>query len=194
MSELGRQLKIILITNGILALIAGLALAGLFYAYPELTLRALTVFLAAYLIIDAVLTLYFGAANRLWGYMAAGLTSLVLALFLLFWPALSIVGLVWGFAAWAFILGLGRIIEAAINGVRRGGRAWAALNGALSVVLGLILLLFPAAGAMSFVFLLAVYFTLSGAGLIIYGLVLRTEDEEPQISLEEEAARPPADY
>lgn len=178
MTEIIKQLKVILVVNGILGILTAIALFIMFYVYPFFTIRTLTVIMGAYLLIESVLSLYFGIKNRMWTYFVAGLLSLCLVFILLLWPAPTLVGLVWVFGIWAAAIGIGRIMEGVIASYRWKGKAWAITNGLLSIVLSGLLISFPIAGIISFVVILSLFLFLLGLGLVFYGTSLDIIEEE----------------
>lgn len=179
MLEPTKQIKTALIVNGILALLMALGLLALLFLNPAFTIRLLTVLLAAYLLVEGLLGIWLGYRNRYWTYMGAGVISALLALALFIWPGLTFAGLVLAAAFWLIAIGIGRLLDAFLLRVRWSGRGWMALNGSLTLLLGILLLMSPLAGLVSLVMLLALYFLLSGIFLLAYAGSLREQKDVP---------------
>jgi uncharacterized membrane protein HdeD (DUF308 family) len=66
------------------------------------------------------------------------------------WPGITALALLWTIAAWAVVTGVFEVV-AAIRLRRKMRREWLlALSGVLSVVFGVLLVVWPAAGALTF--------------------------------------------
>src|SRR4029453_8670032 len=89
------------------------------------------------------------------------------------WPGVTALVLLWLIAAWALITGVLQVV-AAVRLRREMRHEWLlALSGVLSVVFGILLIVWPAAGALALVTLIGVYAIGSGISLGALGGGLR---------------------
>ena len=96
--------------------------------------------------------------------IAAGIVAIV-------WPDITALALLWVIAAWAVVTGVLEIV-AAIRLRRVLDNEWLLIvAGALSVVFGLILIIWPGSGAIGLVWLIGVYAI--AFGIVLLGLALR---------------------
>jgi uncharacterized membrane protein HdeD (DUF308 family) len=159
--------------RGVLAIV--LAIAAFFL--PGLTLASLVLLLAAYFILDGIFALVAGfrAASRderWWPFLVEGAIDLAAGAVAVIWPAITVLALVVLLGAWSILTGL-VIVYGAVRGYRGRGRWLLAANGVLSVLLGVAILLFPAAGALTIAWLVGFYALLFGVGMVILAYRLR---------------------
>ena len=103
-----------------------------------------------------------------------GLLGISAGVLTLFWPGITELALLFLIAYWSIVTGVFAVI-AAIRLRREIEGEWAlVLSGILSVVFGLGLVLFPAAGALAVAWLIAAYSIVFGALLIAVGMRLRS--------------------
>ncbi|HEX2347757.1 MAG TPA: HdeD family acid-resistance protein [Ktedonobacterales bacterium] len=152
--------------RGVVAIIFGV----LTLVEPRITLLIFIAFFAAYAIIDGLLAIYMSIRGREqlhgWGWLLVeGIAGVLLGILALRWPQVTTLVLLAFIAAWAIITGIGEIFEA-IELRKTINNEWLLiLSGAVSVLFGLILIIFPASGIMA---LLVVV----GAYAIIFGILL----------------------
>ena len=109
-------------------------------------------------------------AEQSWLYILLGLTSLVLGIVVLLYPFVAAVSLVWTIGAWLIAAGILQIA----TGVRRRGRLWLVLLGALDVLLGGLLLIMDPISAIFFLAVaLGLTFALHGATMLALALRMR---------------------
>lgn len=154
------------IVRGVLALAFGV----LAFGAPALGIVVLVGLFAAWALVDGVTGLVAGIRTRgidrsWWLEVAEGLASILAGVVALVFPEYAATALVLIIAAWAIVTGvfevwiairLRRVIE---------GEVWLGLAGLVSVLFGVILLVFPRAGALSLVWLI-------GSGAIVFGVFL----------------------
>jgi uncharacterized membrane protein HdeD (DUF308 family) len=163
--------------------VAAILFGVLALAWPGITVFALVILFGAYALVDGAFTLAaaFGHRNNgrtrssgpwLFARGAAGiLTGIVAAV----WPGITALALLWVIALWAMVTGVFEI-AAAFQLRKEMRREWLlALSGALSVLFGVLLVVWPAAGALTLVVLIGVAAVALGATLLILGLRLRRE-------------------
>jgi len=150
---------------------------------PEQMLQALVLVFGAYALVDGIFTVIAGIASyryfkRWWAVLLEGVVGIVIGLLTFFWPNITALALLYYIAAWALITGIFEIV-AAIQLRRVITGEWALiLSGLLSMVFGVLLFVFPAAGAVSMVWMIGVYAILFGITLIILAFRLRSLGRE----------------
>jgi uncharacterized membrane protein HdeD (DUF308 family) len=145
---------------------------------PGLTLVVLVYLYAGYMLADGIFAL--AAALRAverherWGSLIfEGLIDLAAAAAVVMWPGLSELLLVYFVAIWAILTGILVLIAASrMHQVHGEWLLW--LNGALSLVLGILFLVIPLVGIVAIAWWLGAYAILFGGAMIALGLRLRT--------------------
>jgi uncharacterized membrane protein HdeD (DUF308 family) len=161
------------VLRGSLAVLFGL----LALIWPDVTLLALVVLFGAYSLVDGVFALVaaFGprAEGRRFWLALQGVAGIVIGAITFIWPTITALVLVALIALWAIVTGILQVM-AAIR-LRRDMRGeWLlALSGVLSVVIGIILLVWPGSGAVGLVLLIGAYAVVFGGALVGLGLRLR---------------------
>lgn len=167
------------------------ALRGLFailfgvvaLVWPQATLMALVLLFGAYALVDGIFAVAFGIAsyghNQLWwAVLLEGLAGIIIGLLTFFWPDTTAFVLLYFIAAWALVTGVLEIV-AAIQFRRVIHNEWMmVLSGLLSVVFGVLLVVFPSAGAVSLVWLIGAYAIFFGVLLISFAFHLRSLQPE----------------
>ena len=99
-----------------------------------------------------------------------------------FWPGLTALALLYFIAAWEIVTGI-LLILGAIQLRRIIENEWVMiLSGAASIVFGLILVIFPGAGALSLVWMIGAYSIAFGILLLALAFRLRGIPREPTTS------------
>ena len=162
-----------------------LALRGLFAILfgvialflPDITMLALVLLFAAYMLVDGVLAIVAGvrAARRhdRWGWLILeGAIDLIAGGIAVVWPLVTIVAFVWLLAAWAIVSGV-ILFAASFRLNLAHGRWLMTLGGAISVVWGVLLILWPLTGALVLTWWMAGYALLFGGVLLFLAFRLR---------------------
>lgn len=165
--------------RGVLAVLFGVAAL----VWPGLTVVVLVYLFAAYAVVEGVFNLLAGFQSRdeydgWWLLLVEGLVSMVAGVLAFVWPEITALVLLYLIASWAILTGVLEIV-AAIR-LRRviEGELWLGLGGAASVLFGVIAVLFPGAGALAIVTLIAFYAIFFGVLLIGLGLRLRALNQQ----------------
>jgi uncharacterized membrane protein HdeD (DUF308 family) len=159
--------------------IAGIVFGILTFFRPDISLLALVLLFGAFALVDGVLAIVTalrgGRANdRWWVLLLQGLAGVAAGIIVLFWPELSALALVYVIAAWALITG-GLEIATAIRLRKVITREWLlALSGIASVLLGIVLMLFPGPGALALTLWIGAYALVSGVLLTFLAFKLRS--------------------
>jgi uncharacterized membrane protein HdeD (DUF308 family) len=160
--------------RGALALLLGL----LALIWPGATLLTLVALFAAYALIGGGVTLVGALQNRRsdrgwWMMLALGIVSVVAGVIALVQPGLTalLLVLLMGFNA---LFGGAFEIAAAIRLRRRIEHEWLlGLTGLASVVFGLLVLVYPGAGALALVWMISLYATTIGVLLLVLAMRAR---------------------
>jgi uncharacterized membrane protein HdeD (DUF308 family) len=152
--------------------LAGLLLGIIAITMPGPTLAAVVIVFALYAIVDGILAIIAAVRGirrkERWGpMMIEGVLGIAAGIIALIWPGIGALALTLLVAGWALVTG-GFEIAAAIRLRKTIKGEWLLLlAGILSVVLGLVLAIFPGAGMLTLVWWL-------GAYAIAYGVVTLT--------------------
>jgi uncharacterized membrane protein HdeD (DUF308 family) len=163
----------ILAVRGLAAVIFGL----LALVWPEITLLALVLVFGAYAFVDGVFALVaavrgrqLAGGSRAW-LVLEGLLGIGAGIVAVVWPDITALALLWVIAFWAVLTGVLEIV-AAIRLRSVLDNEWLlVVAGALSIVFGLILIIWPESGAVGLVWLIGIYAIVFG--IVLLGLALR---------------------
>jgi uncharacterized membrane protein HdeD (DUF308 family) len=164
----------LVVLRGVLAILFGIAA----FAWPGITLLTLVLFFGVYAMIDGVIAIVTGLSRtretpRWWMFLLEGLLNIAAGIVALLMPGLATLVLIYILASWAVITGILEI-AAAIRLRHEITNEWfLALGGVLSIGLGILLFLQPAAGSLAIVWTIAAYAVLFGILLVILGVRLR---------------------
>jgi uncharacterized membrane protein HdeD (DUF308 family) len=89
-------------------------------------------------------------------------------------PAVTEVGLLLYIAAWSIATGAVEVVAAIRLRQEIEGEGWLILNGILSMAFGFILMLFPGAGALALIWLIATFAVIVGVVMVILSFRLRS--------------------
>ena len=162
------------ILRGVLAILFGV----LAFFAPAYGIAILVGLFAAWAIIDGVGNLIAGIRTRgqdrsWWLEVLEGLVSVAAGVIAILLPDYAAQALVLILAVWAILTGLIEIVMAIRLRRVIDNEVWMALAGAASIIFGIVLVLFPAAGALGLVWLIGSFAIAFGAFLIILGWRLR---------------------
>jgi uncharacterized membrane protein HdeD (DUF308 family) len=159
--------------RGLFAIIFG-AIALLM---PDVTLAALVLLFAAYMLVDGVLAIVAAvrAARRheRWAWLVLeGIVDLIACAIAIFWPLATVIAFVYLAGAWAIVSGM-LLTAAAFRLSPPHGRWWMFLGGAASTLWGFLVIIWPFTGALVLVWWLAAYALVFGVALIALAFQLR---------------------
>jgi uncharacterized membrane protein HdeD (DUF308 family) len=165
--------RTMLVLRAVLAVAFGLV--ALFW--PDLTLLALAIAFGVYAILDGVATVVDAVRHRRrsrwWLGFLGGLASVAAGVLALIWPGITAVALAILVGIWAVVTGLAEL-AAAFRLRQAGGRIWLlALAGALSVVAGALILIWPGAGAIGLALIVGAFAVVYGATLGALAVTMR---------------------
>jgi uncharacterized membrane protein HdeD (DUF308 family) len=162
-TELSHRLSLVLGVRGLLAVIFGV----LVLVWPAITVLALAIVFAAYVLVDGIGMIVSGLGargGRRWSYVLAGVVGVIAAVAAAFWPGVTVLVLVLWAGAWAVVTGVLEIAAAVSHGV--SGRWMTALAGALSILAGLLILIWPGIGAIALATVLGIYALVAGVSFL----------------------------
>ncbi|GAA4520910.1 MULTISPECIES: HdeD family acid-resistance protein [Nonomuraea] len=160
------------LVRGIAAVIFGI----LALIWPGITLLVLVIFFGAYAIVDGIVAIYSAyrheVRSRAWA-VALGVIGILAGLAAFIWPGITSLVLLYLIALWAIFTGIAEIADG-IQLRKVISNEWMLiLGGVLSVIFGVLLLLWPAAGLLSLVWLVGIFALLYGITLIALSFRLK---------------------
>jgi uncharacterized membrane protein HdeD (DUF308 family) len=168
------------ILRGVLAIGFGV----LAFLAPAFGVALLVAGFAAWAIIDGAGSLIAGVRTRgqdrsWWLEVLGGLIGVAAGVVAIALPDFAAQMLVLIIAAWAIVTGAIEVVLAVRLRRVIQGEVWMALAGVASILFGILLVLFPAAGVLSLVWLIGAFALAFGAFLIGLGWRLREADRAP---------------
>jgi len=168
MQEISRSWWLLLV-RGIAAVLFGV----LALIWPGITLLVLVIFFGAYAIVSGVFALFagfrHGAQSRAW-LIFSGIIGILAGIVAFVWPGITSLALLYLVAFWAIFTGVSEVV-AGIQLRKVIDNEWMLIvGGILSVIFGILLLVWPGAGMLSLVWLIAVFAILYGIAMIVLSL------------------------
>jgi uncharacterized membrane protein HdeD (DUF308 family) len=159
--------------------LAGILFGIITFVAPSITLAVLVLLFGAYAFADGVLAIVSAVRRRgttdRWGMLLLeGIVGVAAGVVTLFWPGITALTLLYVIAFWALLTGVLEIAAALRLRKVIVGEWLLALGGIASILFGLAIALFPAAGALAVVLWIGAYMLVSGALLVGLGFRLRT--------------------
>jgi uncharacterized membrane protein HdeD (DUF308 family) len=148
-------------------------------ARPGISLLSLTLALGIVIFADGILNVAHGFAGRKvhedwWVLLLVGLTGVGVGALTFYSPQTTALALVFYVAIWAIATGLLQITAAIRLRRQLAGEVWWILAGIASVVFGVLLVTQPAAGALTLLWLFAVYAIAFGVLLLLLAFRVRS--------------------
>jgi uncharacterized membrane protein HdeD (DUF308 family) len=160
--------------RGVLAIVFGI----LALIWPESTKIALVLLFGAFVLADGIFAVATSLETRAyfkqwWALLLEGLTGIVIAVLTFAWPDVTALVLLYFIAAWAILTGIFEIMAAIELRNVIVGESVMMLYGLLSIVLGVLLFVFPQAGAVSLAWAIGLYAIFAGIMEIVFAFRLR---------------------
>ncbi|WP_181781694.1 HdeD family acid-resistance protein [Pseudonocardia pini] len=158
---------VLLVIFGIVALVS-----------PGIALGALILVFGIYAIMDGLTAVVMGIRTRKseksWGWIVAqGVISVLAGLIALVYPGATALSLLFVIAFWAIVLGVAAIAEG-IRSRRTDDRwGWTIAKGVLDVLFGILLLVWPATGILTLLWLVGVFAVAGGIVLAVLAFRIR---------------------
>ncbi|HEX6033955.1 MAG TPA: HdeD family acid-resistance protein [Anaerolineales bacterium] len=164
--------------RGVLAILFGVSAI----IWPGITWLTLIILFGVYAIVDGLIAIWTGFSRtrespRWWTFLLEGLVNIGAGVMALIWPDLATLVLVYLIASWAVFTGILEIVAAIRLRSEITNEWFLALGGVLSVGLGILLFLQPAAGTIAIIWMIAGYALVFGILLVILGIRLRNWKE-----------------
>jgi uncharacterized membrane protein HdeD (DUF308 family) len=158
--------------------LAGILFGIITFMAPGITLAVLVILFGAYAFADGVLAIVSavrrrGATDRWGNLLLEGVIGVAAGLVTLFWPGITALTLLYVIAFWALLTGVLEIAAALRLRKVITGEWLLALGGIASIVFGVAIALFPAAGALALVLWIGAYALIFGALLLALSFRLR---------------------
>jgi uncharacterized membrane protein HdeD (DUF308 family) len=168
----------VFLVRGILAILFGI----MAWVWPGITISVLVLFFGAYALVDGIFSIVAAFSARgtdpnWWAELIEGIVGILAGIAVFFWPGLSALVLLYLIAAWAIITGIFEVIAAIQLRKEITGEWFLALAGVASIIFGIIAFLFPGAGALAVIWLIAVYAIVFGIALVALAFRVRGLDE-----------------
>jgi uncharacterized membrane protein HdeD (DUF308 family) len=169
--------------NWWMVLIRGIA-AVLFgvmaFLWPGLTLAVLVLLWGAFALVDGIVAIVAGAQARWWSVLIFGLFGIAAGLVALFLPGVTALALLMIVAAWAIVRGIFEIVAAIRLRRELTGEWLLVLAGAASIAFGVLMVVFPMAGALAVIWLIGLQAIIAGAFMIALSFRLRRARVQPR--------------
>jgi len=155
----------------------GIAFGFLALLWPGLALLTLALVWGAYALVDGCFALAAAMSGMRsgdtprWWLVLTGLAGIAAGLLTFIWPGITVQVLLLLIAAWAIVTGVMEVAGAVALRKEVEGEIFLILAGLISIAFGVVILGWPAAGALSLVLLVAWLAIIGGAAYI--GLALR---------------------
>jgi uncharacterized membrane protein HdeD (DUF308 family) len=170
------------VLRGVLAIAFGV----LSFAVPKMALLTLVLFFGIYAIADGAVNIAAGlqrappVAQPRWALLLAGVVSVLAGIATFVWPHITALALLFVIAAWAIARGVFEMIAAVRLRKEMEGEWLLFLSGILSVGFGVLLFVYPGAGALALVWWIGAYAIILGVMLISLGFKLRSWSRGPR--------------
>jgi uncharacterized membrane protein HdeD (DUF308 family) len=150
--------------------------------WPGITVFALVLLFGAYSLVDGVFTLAAALGGRdrggtergslIWLFVQ-GAAGIVIGVLAFVWPGITALALLWLIGIWAVVIGVLEVVAAA-RLRRQLRREWLlGLSGVLTVLFGILLMAWPAAGVLTLITLIGVSAIVFGVALVAFAVRLR---------------------
>lgn len=162
--------RMALAIQGILAIIFGIIIA----LYPSITFAILRLIIGLFVLIWGILaaarTFTQKPANR-WAILIGGIVAIILGLIILFAPGITETLTAYLIAAWAIIWGIVQLVHS--FDARKVVATWlvGAIIGIISVIFGIVLVVWPGLTLMAIISLIGIYLVFFGILEVIWALV-----------------------
>jgi len=160
--------------RGVLTIVFGIVAL----IWPNVTKLALVLLFGAFVLTDGSFTIATGISarkyfKRWWALLLEGLTGIVIAVITFFWPNITGLALMYFIAGWAILTGIFEIAAAIeFRNLIPGERA-TFLMGLLSILFGILLFVYPSAGALGIVWAIGFYAIFFGIMELVFANRLR---------------------
>jgi uncharacterized membrane protein HdeD (DUF308 family) len=148
-------------------------------AWPQITVVVLVALFGAWALLDGISAFVAAwrsaeAKQTWWPFLVTGVLGVGAAIVTWVWPQITALSLLYVIAVWAIASGVLQIVAAIRMRKIITNEFWLALAGIGSVVFGLLVLVFPGAGAIGIAWAIGWYAILFGLLMVMLGFRLRS--------------------
>jgi uncharacterized membrane protein HdeD (DUF308 family) len=159
--------------------LAAIAFGVLSLIWPGISVVTLVLFFGAYALVDGVFALAAaivgrGNAELRWWLVLVGLLGIGIGITTFLSPGLTALTLLYFIAGWIVATGLLQIVGAVELRKAIDDEWWLILDGALSVVVGILLFIMPGPGALALIWLIAVFAI--AFGILMVGFAFKVKN------------------
>jgi uncharacterized membrane protein HdeD (DUF308 family) len=171
---LAKKIWIFAIIRGVLAIIFGL----IAFFGPVATAIALAIVIAVFAIVAGVFDIIEAIRHRGSSSMVLrivlGAVSILFGILVLVWPGISLAILLITVGVWAIITGILQIMSSIRHRtVPESGWVWGLIGGAVTILFGVLVLIWPATGLVTIIWIIGIWAVVWGIILILLGVQLR---------------------
>ena len=155
-----------ILLRGLFAILFGV----LALVLPSITLASLILLFAAYMLVDGIFAIVAGVRaaqhHERWGWLILeGVADLIAGVIAFVWPLITLLAFIYLMGVWAVVSGL-LLGAAAFRLHLTHGRGWMVLGAIVSVVWGILLMLWPLTGALVLTWWMGAYALFFGGALL----------------------------
>jgi uncharacterized membrane protein HdeD (DUF308 family) len=159
--------------RGVFAIIFGI----LILISPPAAVATFVVLFAIYAIVDGVLGIWSvlsgETSTHRWLHIIEGIIGILAGIFAFAYPGMTAIIMLYIIAAWSILTGAIQVWTAIELRKQIEGEFWLGLSGVLSIIFGILLILFPGTGILTVLLLVSIYSIVFGAMLLMLGFKLR---------------------
>lgn len=168
--------------RGAAAIIFGI----LTFIRPGISLWALIALFGAYVMVDGIFAIVAALQNAgtqkdWWALLLEGLVGVAAGIITFLWPGVTAFGLLFLIAVWSIVTGVLEIIAAIRLRKEIEGEWILALSGAASIAFGVLIAVFPQAGALSMLLIIGGFMLVFGILLLVLAFKLRAWRERHEV-------------
>lgn len=156
--------------GGVLSVLFGLVL----WAWPGMSLHVLILVFGIFAIAAGVFLILSGVRTEdsrgRWLRIGEGSLAIVAGIVSLAWPAITAKALLFVIAAWAIATGIVEIVSAFRTGKAAGAEWLLILGGVVSIIFGILLLVWPGLGLLALIWLIGIFAVIHGVTLLVYAI------------------------
>ena len=161
------------VIRGVLGIIFGVVVI----LFPGIGLVAVVALFAAWALIGGISSLIGSWRSRgqkdWWVGVVEGLVGIAAGIVAILLPTAAGLALLFVVAGWAIVIGVLQIWMAIRLREQITGELWMGLSGVVSILFGLLLVIFPGTGILSVLFLVGIFSILMGVAMVLLGWRLR---------------------
>lgn len=162
------------VARGVCAIVFGV----LAFAWPGITLLTLVILFGVFALIDGIFSIITAISMRKtmedwWVLLLKGLAGISIGLITYFAPGVTAFALILYIAVWSLVTGVLELVVAIRLRKVVQGEFWLILSGIASIAFAFLLLARPGVGALSILWIIAIYAIIFGILLVALGFKLR---------------------